>query len=546
MRHLGKLAALVLCSSSLGCVGGIGGDDAQGGGDGPPDRLPNGRFDCSAGPYPVATAARRLSQVEYKNVIRDVFGGAVAPSAKYPGSYGKSATGYSTEAEMYDVGAQNVEQIMFAAEEIAEAMPASLPTVLPCSTAPDAGEACFSTFVDDTIYRAYRRPVTAEERADLLATYQGARDSGASFVEAMAMVTAHALQTPQFLYITEAAAPDPRALDGYEAASRLSFYLWQTIPDEALFAKAASGALSDPEVRREEARRMLADPRAEPVLARFFREWSETEDVVASEKDPGVIAGFDDAYAQAMSASFDHFAVAMGRDGTLADVLGSDKVWVDATMAGFFGVPAPTSEWSEVSVEHRSGLMTQPLFLASAAHRSDSSYVFRGRFVQKRLRCLELGAPPGNAQLTFDGLQLPEDPTGKDKSAQVNGLPACTGCHSQLDPVGLAFEHYGALGEYRETYASGKPIDPSGETSLDGETLPFGSPEQLLGALATDEGVAQCMGRQVVRFAMSRSDTDYDGCAAQGVGDLVSQGLTLGEALVEMAASDSFGYRLDY
>ena len=190
--------------------------------------------------------------------------------------------------------------------------------------------------------------------------------------------------------------------------------------------------------------------------------------------------------------------------------------------------------------------MTQPLFLASTAHRADSSYVFRGRFVQKRLLCREIGAPPADAQSAFDTLPLPEDPTGKDKSATVTSVAQCSGCHQLIDPVGLSFEGFGALGESRQTYAGGKAIDPSGETTIDDENMSFESYADVMPALAEAEDAAQCFGRQVVRFAMSRSDSEYDGCAAQSIGDLVADGMPLADAIVEMAVSDSFAYRLDY
>jgi hypothetical protein len=546
-RFTHAVAHLVCAAALTGCVGAIGDDDESGDPNGPPTLLPNGRYDCSEGPFPVASEARRLSVVEYENAIRDVFDGAATPSTRYPSSYGASATGYSTEAALYVVGEQGVQDLMVAAEEVAESLASSLSTVLPCSTDAGAGDACALTFIDERIGRAYRRPLASDEVDNLLATYQGGRDSGASFSEAIAMVTVHALQSPQFLYVTEAAAPDARPLDDYEIASRLSFYLWQTIPDEALLAKAASGELSDPEVRRAEAKRMLADARAEVALRRLFREWSGSVDVSPGNKDPEIVPGFDDAAAQSMAESFDRFTLDTARNGTFQDLLTSGDVWVDASMASFLGVGAPAEEWAAVAAPGRSGgILTQPLFLASTAHRADSSYVFRGRFIEKRVMCRDIGAPPPDAQAAFEALPLPEDPTGKDKSATVNSVAQCTGCHQLLDPVGLSFEGFGALGESRDTYASGKPIDQSGETTVDGESVSFESYADMMPAIAEADATAQCFGRQVVRFAMSRPDSEYDGCAAQSIGDLVAGGMPLADAIVEMAVSDSFAYRLDY
>ncbi len=550
-RTAGLLVVAAACAAvAAGCVGEIGGggSDGKNGLDNHPQIGPDGRYICDSGPYPAVTSARRLSSTEYQNVVHDVFGPSVAASTKYPSSYGKSGTGYSTEPALYDVGQQGVESLMIASEDVAEAVAPILPSLLPCASAADAGVPCATQYVDSVVRRAYRRPVADDERAALLATYQGGRDSGASFTESVAMMTAHALQSPQFLYVTEAAAPGGRQLDGYEIASRLSFYLWETIPDEALLAKAANGELESPDTRRAEARRMLADPRSDAVLRRFFREWTQTTDVTPGNKDPNAVPGFDDAYAQSMASSFDRFTTDQAHNGTLQSLLTSQSVWVDDKMAGFFGVAAPQSGWTQVTLEGgASGLATQPLLLASAAHYSDSSYVFRGRFVRKRLLCDNLGAPPGDAQATFDAIPKPDNPTGKDLSASVNSMPACAGCHTQMDPAGLSFEGFGALGERRATYASGKSIDPSGTITVDGVgDITFSSYQDLLAQLSDKPVVAQCFGRQIVRFAMSRQDTVDDACAAQAIGDFVAAGKgSLADGIVEMAVSDSFGYRRD-
>jgi len=306
------IAALVAASVPLGCIGNIG-DDAKGDHVGPLDNTPHlgpdGRYVCDEGPYPVPIDARRLTPVEYQNAIRDVFGPDVAPSDKYPGGYGKSPTGYSTAPNLYTVGEQTVTTLMEASEDVAESVAKVLGTLLPCAQDAGAATDCANQFVDEVVVRAYRHPLSAEERAPLLATYQDGRDAGASFTEAIAMMTSQALQSPQFLYITEAAAGDGRALDGYEIASRLSFFFWQTSPDDELLAKAASGELEGPAARANEAQRLLADPRADGALRRLFREWTQTEDVQPGDKDPALLEGFDAAYAAAMAESFDRFTL---------------------------------------------------------------------------------------------------------------------------------------------------------------------------------------------------------------------------------------------
>lgn len=536
---LALLATLLLVP---GCVGDIGdgpGDGALGEDGGPL---------CANGALPTRLDARRLTPTEYKNVIRDVFGSTVVPSDKYPGSYGKSSTGFSTEPTLYTVGEQSVESLMIAAEDVAESVAGSLPTLLPCAAEADPGDTCLETYLSTYVERAYRRPITEEERATLVATYDDGRATGASFTEAIAMVTAHALQTPQFVYLTEAAGGEGRELDGYELATRLSFYLWQTIPDEQLLAKAASGELADREARAAEARRLLADPRADATLIRFFREWTVTEDVTPGDKDPNAVAGFDDAQAASMAESFDRFVLDQARNGTIESLLTSRAAWVDANMARFFGQTSQPTEWTQTQLDERySGLVTQPLFLASHAHYGDANYVARGKFVRVRLLCAELGSPPADAQAQFAAIPKPADPTGKDVSASVTANPSCAGCHHQIDPGGLALENFGALGEYRTTYTSGKAIDPSGTLLAVGDgDLTFASYSDMFAALANDPAVAACFGTQIVRFALSRPETEEDVCAAKEIGEVVaSPEGKLADALVAMAVSDAFAIRRD-
>lgn len=546
------VAALVAGAAPLGCIGDIGDSGKKGARGGPLDNTPqlgpDGRYICDQGPYPVPTQARRLTPVEYQNAIADVFGSKVAPSAQYPGGYGKSPTGYSTAPNLYTVGEQTVTTLMQASEDVAEGVAGVLGELLPCAQDAGASTDCANQFVDTFVTRAYRRPLGADERAPLLATYEDGRASGASFTEAIAMMTSHALQSPQFLYITEAASADGRALDGYEIASRLSFFFWQTIPDAQLLAKAASGELTDPTARANEAQRLLADPRADGALRRLFREWTQTTDVEPGDKDPALLSGFDDAYAASMAESFDRFTADKARSGTLTELLTSQDVWVDANMASFYGVPAPASGWAQVSLDDRySGMLTQPLFLASAAHYSTTSYVFRGRFLRKRLLCTELGAPPGDAQAQFDKAEKPADPTGKDLSKVVTSNPVCGGCHTIIDPAGLALEGFDAIGRHRDTYPTGKGIDPSGTmTAVGDHEIVFESYDDLFAALATEPAVATCVGKQFVRFAMSRLDTVQDACAVQAVGDVIAlpSGL-IADALVALVSSDSFAYRRD-
>jgi len=537
--------------SLIACTGSITAPGAPGG---PPAQLENGRYVCNDRVHPAVTQARRLTTVEYQNAISVLFDGQLTPSTKYPGSAGKSLTGFSTEPALNDVGAGGAEQLMFAAEEVSLQIPAALAKLLPCAaTAP--GEPCVNTFLDKYGTRAYRRPPTATERGELLDEYRAAVASGASFSESMAMVVDHLLQMPQFLYVVEGSAGAGRALDGYELASRLSFMLTDSIPDDALLA--AAPGLTDPQKLGAQAVRLLASPRANTAIARFFREWTGTVQVAPADKDHTLFPFFDAAYARSMNDSFDRFVVDQVRNqGTLRSLLRSTDVFVDATMASFFGVAAPPAgQWAKVSVDgsRYTGVVTQPAMLASLAHSAESSFVFRGKFIRKQLLCENLGMPPTNAQATFNTLPMPPNPTGKDVSAVIVARPECSGCHALLNPAGLAFEQFDALGRYRTTYPSGKTIDPSGQlpnvgpsASAAGHVLNFFDQTGMMEQLVNEPRVASCVATQIFRFTFSRVDTPNDVCAIQAIGDaLTASGGTLGQALTAMLTTDAFTHRSD-
>jgi len=516
--------------------------------------MPSGRYVCDDRIHPAATQARRLTTVEYQNAISDVFDGRLSPSAKFPGSAGKSVTGFSTEAVLNDIGAGGAEQLMFAAEDVALQLPAALAQLTPCATsAPNEG--CVNTFLDAYGKRAYRRPLTTAERTELLDEYRAGVASGASFAESMAMLVDHLLQMPQFLYVAEAAAGTGRPLDGYELASRLSFMLTDSIPDDALLAAAPT--LTDAATLTAQATRLLASTKANTAIARFFREWTGTTQVTPADKDQSAFPFFDAATAQSMNDSFDRFVVDQVRgQGTLRTLLRSTDAFVDGKMAAFFGVTAPPSgQWAKVSLDARrySGVVTQPAMLASLAHESETSFVFRGRFIRKHLLCENLGTPPADAQSIFGSLPLPSNPTGKDISAAVVARAECSGCHSLMNPAGLAFEQFDAVGRYRTSYGSGKTVDPSGvlpgvgaKPGVAGHDLSFADQTSMMEQLLKEPQVATCLGTQVFRFTVSRMETPADVCAIQAIGDaLTAPGGTLSQAIMAMIGTDAFTHRSD-
>jgi hypothetical protein len=506
---------------------------------------------CSDGVHAAASTGRRLTPAEYRNAISAVFDDKVAASAQYPATSGKSVTGFSTEPALSIVGAQDVENILLASEEVAQSVAGQVSALLPCAAnAPTAS--CASSFISTYARRAYRHTPTADETNALMGLFNNAVAGGLTFGDAIAVMTDGMLQSPQFLYVLEDAAPAPRALTSEEIASRLSFLFWDSPPDDALLAKADADALNDTSSILAEAARLYASPKAAGAASRFVREWTGTKPLDPASKDNTLFPYLNADFATSFNGAFDRFSQdqMLSSTNTLSNMLTTSEGWIDQNMATFYGVPAPTGgQWAKTSLDpnRAGGLLTQPAMMAALAHPTTSSFIFRGKFVRERLLCQTLGAPPANAQAVFSTLTLPPDPTGKDQSAGILSQSFCAGCHTLLNPPGLAFETFDAMGQYRSSYSTGKPIDASGTmVQVGADTLTFTDAADLAKQLSARPEVQACFAQQVFRYSLSRMDDATDACAVQAVNDALTRSNgQISQALFAMTTTDAFRFKVD-
>ncbi|HWB80462.1 MAG TPA: DUF1592 domain-containing protein [Nannocystaceae bacterium] len=528
-------------------AGEAGGDSTQGSGSADEG---SGGSDESGGAQtctPAELDMRRMTELQYRRTIAAIFDDRVAPSDEFPAPSGETPTGFSTELGAREVSEHDIEQIVYAAEDVAEAVVAVLPELLPCAAEAAPDEACVDAFLVKYGRRAYRRALTDDERTRLVAAWSLGVADGASFADAMGLLVDEMLQTPQFLYVVEYAAPTARPLEGFEVASRLSFLLWDSIPDDELLELAESDALADPTAITEQAERMLASPDADTTVARFFREWTQARALTTADKSPELFPSFDTQLASSMNESFDRFTVSTLREGgTLDDLLRSNEAWVDAPMAELLELdPPPDGAWTKVTLaaDRYRGVLTQPALLAALAHSDRSSYVFRGAFLRRRLLCQNLPPPPANAMGVH--FELPPDPTAKQESEARLMRADCGACHSLIDPGGLALETFDALGRYAPTDALGRTIDPSGTLlGVGGGEITFADHTDMIDQLAVQPELRACFARNLFRFALSRMETVEDECTIADIeavlddtdGDLAS-------ALVAIVGTDAFAQR---
>jgi hypothetical protein len=520
-------------------------DDAgeDGDGDGEDEPGEHGKDD------PGRVTMRRLSGAEYDNTLRDLFYGLpVSASVDFPAD--EVSLGFDNIADVLSVTPVLFELYERAAEQtIAQALAngSVRDQLLPCELTPGAEAACADAVLRTFAKRAWRRPVTNEEVAELVALTGEAMAAGSDATQALGLGLRAVLLSPYFLFRVEI-DPDPQslvphALDDHELATRLSYLVWSTMPDDELTELADAGMLHSPEALATQVRRMLQDPRAEALVDNFAGQWLYLRNLDhALPKDYAVFPEFDAELQAAMKTEMELFFRTFITEGrSLQELLTAEDTFVDARLAEHYGIPAPAGEgFGRVSLAGlpRRGLLTQPGLLSVLSHASVTSPVKRGKWVLQQLMCITPPPPPPGVEVP--PLAPGEGGTMREQLEQHRADPACAGCHNLMDPIGLGLEHYDAIGRYREQDA-GQPIDASG-------TLPGGGEfEDALGMvahLAEGEEFVTCTARKTLTYALGREVVESD---APYVNEIVAEfqaaDMTLEGLLVAVVTSDLFGKR---
>ncbi|HZO13472.1 MAG TPA: DUF1592 domain-containing protein [Polyangiaceae bacterium] len=523
MAHL-----LVASAACAGCAGLIGdGGDSEGPGT-------DSQALCSeAAPDAGATPLRRLTRDEYDNTVRDLMG----IDASFATSFvpDEIVAGFAANSVTSPSKLQ-LEDYLYTSETIVEqALAAHQSEWLSCDIAQTS---CVQPFLAELGKRAFRRPLTAELEQSLVSLYeQGRANWGAQKGLELALVAI--LNSPHFLYHVEltlpAAGEAVAALDGYEMAARLSYFLWHTMPDSELLAAAESGALGTPEGIAEQARRMLAGEHAAEALDVFHAQWLELDVLDELVKDPDLFPEYSEQLAHSMREETLAFTRDIVQSGGSAEMLlTATHSFVDSSLADLYGIDAPPTEFGRVELDSatRAGLLTQAAFLATRSHAAETSWVLRGKFVREKLLCETLPPPPPNV----DQKQA-NDPNRLED-------PQCGSCHQMMDPIGYGFDRYDAIGRYNEKDADGNPIAHSGEVVGNATIGTFEGAVELAKELATVDQVKECLVTQWFRFATRRAEATEDSCSiADAYGDFAASGFDFRELLVAIATSDAFRYR---
>ena len=344
-------------------------------------------------------------------------------------------------------------------------------TCRPADAAAEPG--CAREIVSALARRAYRRPPSAGELAVLLDFHEQGRRDGGGFDHGVELALRRLLVSPEFLYRIEAdpvdAAPGaPYPVSDFELASRLSFFLWSSIPDDELLAAAEAGRLRSPGVLERQVRRMVADPRAETLATNFAAQWLQLRNLETTVRpgDPFSVA-FDESLRQAMLRETRLFVDSIVRgDRSVVELLTADYTFLNERLAEHYGVPGVAgSRFRRVHLpadSPRRGILGHGSVLTLTSHAIRTSPVLRGKWILDNLLGTPPPDPPPNIPALNDRRTQAKRPTVRARLEAHRDNPACSACHAMIDPTGFALENFDAIGRWRDVDESFNPIDPSG------------------------------------------------------------------------------------
>jgi len=499
---------------------------------------------CEEAGMPAPAFMRRLAHGEYRNTVEDLLGeGLPAVTVGFPSE--PVVLGYDNNREAISISDVLVERYRDAAEAYAAAVvddAARRQAVVGCDAAEDG---CLDGFVRSFGRRAYRRPLEDDEVEALVSLGESAMAADPEPELGTRIVLEAMLQSPSFLYRVELGVPDPddaaaRVLTGYELATRLSYLVLASTPTDALLDAAEAGALDDADGRQAALEALLDDPRAPARLARFYAQWLDLVELPAVARAPEDYPQWSDSLRASMEEEAHHLVRAhLLGGGDLLDMLVDDRAWVDAELAGLYGVPAPGEGFAEVQLapEHeRAGLLTTAAILTVTGREGVTTPIRRGKFMREALLCHTMPPPPPDIPM----VPAPEaGQSERERLEQHRQDPACAGCHDLLEPLGFGLSRYDAIGALRTVDDAGQPI--SGEGSFDGKAPDFDGAAELSAALHEDPDVSACVVRQVHRYAYGRSETEADDCAIDELrAEFEASGRSFEALLVALVRSDAF------
>ncbi len=407
--------------------------------------------------------------------------------------------------------------------DVGNSEPLSRRKIFTCyPSGPDNETECAKRIIAGLLRRACRSPLNDDDLARPMELYQAARTEG-TFEDGIEMALSSILIHPRFLFRIEGEPSDlapgsPYRINDVELASRLSFFLWSSLPDEELLGLAERGELSQPAVLEEQTRRMLADPRSSALVDNFAGQWLYLRNLDSTTPDSRLFPDFDDNLRQAFRAETEMFFESIVReDRSVLELIKSDYTFLNERLAKHYGIPhVYGSRFRRVALDdnsHRGGLLRQGSILTVTSYATRTSPVIRGKWILENILGTPPPPPPDNVPALTDNVVSAKLPV-RERFAQHRADPACASCHILIDPPGFALENYDAVGRWRDL-DEGRPVDAKG--GLPGGAEFNGTQGLEQGLLERPELFVATLTEKLLIYSLGRGLEHFDGPAVRQI-----------------------------
>lgn len=483
-----------------------------------------GSIDCRQISQPGKITIHRLNRNEYNRTIHDLTGLDYQPADDFPAD--NVGSGFDNIAEVLSLPPLLMEKYLDAAEQIVKRVydDQGLRSKLIFVQPDDSRDAATSTreVLGHFARRAFRRPIHDDELDRLAALANEGRAAGLDYEASLLLPIQAILVSPNFLFrieIDDANDTAPRLLNDYELASRLSYFLWSTMPDDRLFELADQRQLGQPEVLEAEVLRMLADEKAEALIENFAGQWLELRNVAKVEPDPDRFPSFNDQLRDDMRRETElFFAGIVHEDRDVMELVDADYTYLNERLAQHYGIAEVEGEqFRKVSLsdQRRGGILTHASILTLTSNPTRTSPVKRGKWILENLLGAPPPPPPAGVQELMEGEQAELLGTLRERMQQHREDPSCAVCHRKMDALGFGFENFDAVGAWRDQDGQFE-IDPSGE--LPGG-VKFDGPAELRQILKDDlqADFLNCLTEKMLTYALGRGLESFDRCAVEQI-----------------------------
>ena len=516
------------------------------------------RVDLNAPKTAGRVTCRRLNRTEYRNTVRDLLGVDFNPVGDFP--HDDVGYGFDNIGDVLTMPPLLMEKYVAAARKIADqavtgkekdkliftAKPAAAGEAAPAGAKPKTNRDVAKEVLSKLAFRAFRRPPQADEIERLLKLYDvGEKQEGGDFEKAMKLPIRGLLISPHFLFRVESEqGADTYPLGAYEVASRVSYFLWSSMPDDELLDVAKSGKLLDPKVLDAQTRRMIEDPKSISLAENFAPQWLQIRRLEDMRFDPAKFPGMDAQLKKDMiQEAVLFFHEVMTQDFTILVFVDVNFTFLNDRLARHYGLPAPGGSGFQkvkLSDPRRGGVVTMGAVLAATSDPDRTSLVKRGKWV---LETIMASPPPPPIP---DAANLKDDPEAlklplRQRMEKHRTDPNCASCHKRMDPIGFALENYDAIGVWRDQ-DQGKPIDTAADFPDGSKVNGVLELKKMLWNKKSEfvEGFTEKM----LTFALGRGVEYYDGAVVKTIADACAKNdYSMTTLMVEIVKSYPFLYR---